>query len=109
MPSRGVRMVAITRRQRFGWSIFVSVLLVPLGAAQQLVPAPAFIRTASTNDRAAYLAAAVIWRDPGFLTPDQIRFGPPADIPDVLRLAGQRVECRFDRPGKDLGGRTQKF
>jgi hypothetical protein len=84
----------------------VSVLTVTAQA-----PPPAFIHTNSPHERIAYLAHAVIWRDPGPLTPEQIRFGPAAAVPDSMRRAsaGTGVECRYDRPGSGLGGRTPKF
>jgi hypothetical protein len=98
----------------WGWCVCAGLVLTMLAAlviAQQPPATPAFIRAATTRDRAAYLGSAVIWRDPGSLTPDQIRTGPPADIPDTVRrpTAGAPMECRYERPGSDLGGHTPKF
>jgi hypothetical protein len=88
----------------FGISTVVGITL-----AAQTPPTPLFIYTHAA-ERARYLANAVIWRDPGPLTPDDIRRGPKAAIPDALVKAGdQPIECRYERPGTELGGKTPKF
>jgi hypothetical protein len=70
---------------------------------------PDLIRTSEAG-RAEYLATATIWRDPGPLTPEEIRAGPPADVPDGMRNASVGpIECRYDRPGTSLGGHAPKF
>jgi hypothetical protein len=87
----------------FGISTVLGVTL----AAQ--TPLPLFIYTHSA-ERARYLANAVIWRDPGPLTPDDIRKGPKAAIPEAILNAGNNpVDCRYDRAGTELGGKTPKF
>jgi hypothetical protein len=66
---------------------------------------------AHTRERTDYLAHAVIWRDPGPLTPEQIKQGPPAIIPEAIEKGanGEAIQCRFERPGSELGGATAKF
>jgi hypothetical protein len=72
--------------------------------------APAFLLAPSV-DRQSYLAHAVIWHDPGALTPDDIRAGRQEYVPEAIaRLApGQPLECRYESPGLQLGGKTPKF
>jgi hypothetical protein len=74
------------------------------------VQTPAFIFTHPPN-RTNYLATAVIWSDPGPLTPEDIKKGPQAAIPDAIAKgsSGEVVDCRFERPGNELGGATAKF
>jgi hypothetical protein len=97
----------MTASERFACAIGMSAILGVALAAQ--VPAPLFIYT-HPGERARYLADAVIWRDPGPLTPDDIRRGPKAAIPDAIAKAGdQPIECRYDRPGVEMGGKTPKF
>jgi hypothetical protein len=93
--------------KRFGCVVcFSTVVLVTLAA--QTAP-PLFIYTHDA-ERNRYLANAVIWRDPGPLTPDDIRRGPTAAIPEAIANAGdQPIECRYERPGTELGGKTPKF
>jgi hypothetical protein len=73
-------------------------------------PSPLFIYTHAA-ERNNYLANAVIWRDPGPLTPEQIKMGPPSAVPAALveAASGKPIECRYDRPGVELGGKTPKF
>ena len=73
-------------------------------------PAPEFIYTHAA-ERTAYLANALIWRDPGPLTPEDIKKGPAAIVPDAVlkATAGEPIDCRFERPGSELGGATAKF
>ena len=93
--------------RRLADAIGISTILGVALAAQ--TPPPLFIYT-HTAERARYLANAIIWRDPGPLTPDDIRRGPKASIPEAIAKAGdQPIECRYDRPGADLGGKTPKF
>ena len=65
-------------RRFFSLLVVVSVLLGWTLAAE--APAPRFVFTHAA-ERTGYLANAVIWRDPGPLTPEQIRVGPPAALP----------------------------
>jgi hypothetical protein len=71
---------------------------------------PAFLVT-PTVDRQSYLAHAVIWHDPGALTPDDIRAGRREYMPASIAglQPGQSVECRYQSPGVQLGGKTPKF
>ena len=47
-------------------------------------------------ERTSYLANAVIWKDPGPLSPEQIRVGPPAALTAAIaNAAGRPIECRF--------------
>src|SRR3954468_20964178 len=71
---------------------------------------PAFLVT-PTVDRQSYLAHAVIWHDPGALPPDDIRAGRREYMPASIAglQPGQSVECRYQSPGVQLGGKTPKF
>ena len=97
----------MTASKRFACAFGISTALGITLAAQ--APAPLFIYT-HTEERVRYLANATIWHDHGPLTPDDIRKGPKAAIPEVIANAGDTpIECRYDRPGVDLGGKTPKF
>jgi hypothetical protein len=94
---------------RFALALGISVALA-VALSAQTGPSPAFIYS-HQDTRMGYLANAVIWRDPGPLTPEQIKAGPPAAIPEAIKRgsAGEVIECRFERPGIELGGATEKF
>jgi hypothetical protein len=81
-----------------------------VGTLSAQAPSPLFIYTHAA-ERSNYLANAVIWRDPGPLLPEQIRVGPPAAVPTALvdAASGKPVECRYERAGVELGGKTPKF
>jgi hypothetical protein len=99
----------MTAFQRIVSALGVSgVLAVSLSA--QTGPNFAFIFS-HEDIRTSYLANAVIWRDPGPLTPAQIKAGPPAAIPDAIRRGsdGEVIDCTYERPGNQLGGATEKF
>ena len=89
-------------------ALVCSITMGATFAAQTQPPAFIYSHTAQRRD---YLARAVIWRDPGPLTPAQIKEGPPAVVPESVAKAatGDPIECRFERPGSELGGATQKF
>ena len=92
--------------ERFACAIGISTVL---GVALAAQAPPLFIYT-HPAERARYLANATIWRDPGPLTPVDIRRGPQAAIPDAIAKAGdQPIECHYDRPGVEMGGKTPKF
>ncbi len=99
----------MTASQRLISAAAVSVTLGTTLAAQTAA-FPAFIFS-HQDTRMSYLANAVIWRDPGHLTPEQIKAGPPAAIPEAVKqgASGQVVDCTFERPGSELGGATEKF
>ncbi len=65
----------------------------------------------SAPARAAYLARATIWRDPGPLTPEAIVAGPPGIFPYTVAAATSDagIGCLFTKPGKELGGASVKF
>src|SRR5262245_5184568 len=90
----GLRM---TSSKRFACVAGSSTILVVTLAAQ--TQPPLFIYT-HAEGRTRYLANAVIWQDPGPLTPEDIRRGPKAAIPEAIANAGdQPIECRYERPG----------
>jgi hypothetical protein len=61
--------------------------------------------------RLEYLAKATIWADPGNLTPDMLRAGPPLHDGSGVESAlnGTPFACTFAEPGKALGGASKKF
>jgi hypothetical protein len=60
--------------------------------------------------RLNYLAHATIWRDPGDLSPQDILDGPSGALPYTYKQATSgAIECTFAKPGKKLGGRSEKF
>lgn len=71
-------------------------------------PAVAAIMT-SRQSRAAYLAHATIWSDPGELSPDELLAGPPNAFPYSAAEALTGVDCTFLKPGRELGGKSAKF
>lgn len=94
-------------KRRHRWSLVLSVgLALSLAVAAQ-VTQPAFVHTHDATARLNYLANATIWRDPGDVTPASIRSGPAGLLPAAFASGG--VECRFDRAGLLLGGKTPKF
>ena len=95
--------------QRLASAVSISLALAATLSAQT-GPSPAFIFS-HQDMRLSYLANAVIWRDPGPLTPDDIRMGPAAALPEAIRKgsSGEVIDCRFERPGTELGGATEKF
>src|SRR5262245_4641481 len=72
--------------------------------------APASIRT-SPASRTAYLARAVIWLEPGPLSPDNLLRGPTDELSNTLApaISGDAVACTFAQPGHAIGGATLKF
>jgi hypothetical protein len=71
-------------------------------------PAVSAILT-SSRSRAAYLAHATIWTDPGDLSSDQILAGPRDVFPYSAAEALEGIGCTFVRPGRELGGKSAKF
>ena len=103
---KGRRMTA---SQRLISAAAVSVTLGVTLAAQTAV-APAFIFS-HQDTRMSYLGNAVIWRDPGHLTPEQIKAGPPAAIPEAVKQgrkrSGRRLHLRA--PGLRTGRRDREI
>ena len=79
-------------------------------AAANEPPAVSAILTGS-HPRAAYLAHATIWKDPGVLSPDDILEGPSGVFPYTFAdaTADEGIGCTFVKPGKELGGKSPKF
>jgi hypothetical protein len=71
-------------------------------------PAVSAILT-SPRSRAAYLAHATLWKDPGDLSSDEILAGPSGLFPYSAAEALDGVGCTFEQPGKELGGKSAKF
>jgi hypothetical protein len=65
----------------------------------------------SPQGRTRYLAHAVIWADPGPLSPDAVLAGVPGVFPyPPDRLTGSEpIACSFTTPGRLLGGKSPKF
>jgi len=63
----------------------------------------------SSRARAAYLAHATMWKDPGDLSADDILAGPSGVFPYSAKEALEGVGCTFVTPGRDLGGKSAKF
>ena len=65
----------------------------------------------SPQARAAYLGRAIVWRDPGPLTPEAILAGPPGIFPFTFAAAtsDEGIGCTFAKPGQVLGGASMKF
>ena len=89
---------------RFAGALGISVALA-VALSAQTGPSPAFIYS-HQDTRISYLANAVIWRDPGPLTPEQIKAGPPAAIPEAIKRgsAGEVIEsCSTIRTDSAIG------
>jgi len=65
----------------------------------------------SAESRAAYLARATIWKDPGVLSPDDILDGPSGVFTYTFAeaTAEDGIGCTFAKPGKQLSGNSPKF
>ena len=74
-------------------------------------PEIAYIRTSNHQARLDYLGKAVIWQDPGRKTPEDILNGQPGRFPfDFAEATSpEGLPCEFVQPGRQLGGKTQKF
>ena len=62
----------------------------------------------SPQGRTRYLAHAVIWADPGPLSPEALLAGVPGVFPyPADRLTGSDpIACSFTTPGRLLGGKS---
>lgn len=84
--------------------------LIATGLAAASQQTPGWIQTHAA-ERAHYLANAAIWRNPGELTPQMIKQGPPAPLPNAIPRPSfaEAIECTFEEPGEAMGGHTPKF
>lgn len=90
-------------------SLLVASAVCACVALTASTSAPVFLYSHAA-ERTTYLANAVIWKDPGTLSPEQIRVGPGAALPAAIaNAAGRPIECRFEHRGLELGGKTPKF
>ena len=90
-------------------SLLVLLAVCAGGALTASTSAPVVLYSHEA-ERTSYLANAVIWRDPGPLSPEQIRVGPEVALPAAIAdAAGRPIECRFEHRGLELGGKTPKF
>jgi hypothetical protein len=89
-------------------SVLATALLILGTCVAATEPAVWAILTGSAS-RAAYLAHATIWNDPGDLSPDEILAGPSGVFPYSAAEALQGIACTFARRGKELGGKSTKF
>jgi len=73
-------------------------------------PAVSAIRT-SPESRAAYLAHAEIWREPQGLSPAELLDGPAGTFPFTFEQAASDsgIACTYAQPGRELGGKSEKF
>jgi hypothetical protein len=87
--------------------VMVTLGMVRIAAEAMTI---AGIRT-SPESRAAYLAHATIWQDPGALSPNDLIEGPSAAFPYTFEQAtdDDGIGCTFTQAGKKLGGNTLKF
>ena len=85
----------------------LGVLLAAVIAAPSI--AVSSIRTSAAS-RAAYLAHAVVWHDPGVLSPADVLAGPPG-LPYTSDQATSEngITCTYAQSGRELGGGTAKF
>jgi hypothetical protein len=91
----------------------IGAWMLTVGAAWLAAAGPtaaSVIRT-SPQSRAAYLAHAIIWHDPGALSPTDLLEGPAGAFPYTFEqaTADDGIACSFAQPGKELGGHTPKF
>jgi hypothetical protein len=65
----------------------------------------------SPQSRAAYLARASIWHDPGALSPTDVFEGPSGVLPYTFEQANsdEGIGCTFAQAGKELSGHSPKF
>ena len=88
----------------------VATALVVLGITWAAADEPAVSAIlTSSRSRAAYLAHATMWKDPGRLSPDEILAGPSDVFPYSATEALDGISCTFAEPGQKLGGRSAKF
>ena len=92
-------------------SLLVGVIALGAGLGAAAQPRPVHAVMTSPVSRTGYLARAVIWQDPGELSPKDALDGPsgifPYTIEEATDAAG--IACTFGKPGKMLGGKSPKF
>jgi hypothetical protein len=86
------------------------VTLGMMGAAADGPTTVSGIRT-TPQSRAAYLARATIWHDPGALSPTDVFEGPSGALPYTFEQANsdEGIGCTFTQAGKELSGNSPKF
>ena len=89
-------------------ALATALLILGITWAAADEPAVSAILT-SPRSRAAYLAHATMWKDPGDLSSDEILAGPSGVFPYSAAEALDGVGCTFVQPGKELGGKSAKF
>jgi hypothetical protein len=100
--------VSITSR----WSGAVSVVaLCASTLASTTQPKPLHAIVTSPTARVRYLSRAVIWQDPGVISPIDLRDGPSTLFPYSFEEATSEpgITCTFEKPGRMLGGKSAKF
>jgi hypothetical protein len=94
------------------WSLAISVSVLYAGTiAWTAQSKPLHAIVTSPAGRAGYLGHAVMWTDPGVISPIDLRNGPPDLFPYTFdeATAETGIGCAFDKPGKELGGKSAKF
>src|SRR5262249_34012280 len=91
------------------WPVVMAAFLILSGTRIGADERPVSAVITSAAARAAYLAHATIWKDPGDLTPDDLRVGPSGVFPYAAADALDGVDCTFVKPGKELRGKSAKF
>ena len=94
------------------WSLAISVSVLYAGTIAWTAPSkPLHAIVTSPAGRAGYLGRAVMWTDPGVISPIDLRNGPPGLFPYTFdeATAETGIGCAFDKPGKELGGKSAKF
>jgi hypothetical protein len=95
-----------------GRRLLVSAWMLTAGSAWAFGAASPHVAAILTSPQARlnYLAHATIWKDPGDLSPQDILDGPAGALPYTYQQATREaIQCAFAKPGKELGGRSEKF
>jgi hypothetical protein len=94
------------------WSLLVALVAVWLSVnAAGVQSQPPHTIITSPAARTGYLSRAVLWEDPGVISPADLRNGPPGMFPFTFDegTSAEGITCAFSKPGKSLGGKSQKF
>ncbi|PYR94210.1 MAG: hypothetical protein DMF84_06580 [Acidobacteria bacterium] len=107
-PWRKSRVRMMSRQLVFIGAGMFTVSMAWMSATESTILSA--IRT-SPEARATYLAHAIIWRDPGALSPKDVLEGPVGAFPYTYEQANsdEGIECTFAQAGKELGGSSAKF